>query len=546
MRLVSRSGLIALVLAGNSLAACAKGNTTTYDYIVVGGGPSGIITAERISEANKKVLLIEKGPGPTVSTGSNHTLVWNDTLTPIDVPGLTTAIGGLDLWQEYTCKDHEATAACVLGGGTTINYMVFVHPPEHDFDKWPAGWKWVDIAPAAQRLYERNPGSNTPSADGERYDPGMYDIFSTFLNKLGWRLTDMSEQANDKHMVYSHPTWNIKNSKRAGPVRTYLPLAQQRDNFSLRLGTTVIRLVREGSRVTGVEVQGSNGTREIINLSKNGRVVLSAGALATPRVLFNSGIGPKEQVEVAAKTGVTLPPQKDWIELPVGKNFKDHPIFTLDIQTNGTWGPLASDIVLDGSDTKNIDLYETAGSGVLTQGRHRLIFFSSVVGSDGVTRYFQGSAAPSGTGLISLKVYLTHGLTSEGVLGLAEDGKTKILQSPYLQTEADVDAATTFIGNFVENLQSSELGFKIKNFTNVSAIINNPTSGVHFVGTAKIGTDDGRKGGSSVVDTNAKVYGVDNLFVSDASIHADLPSGNSQAIVMVVAEAAAAKILAYK
>ncbi|CAI6100985.1 unnamed protein product, partial [Clonostachys chloroleuca] len=295
----------------------------------------------------------------------------------------------------------------------------------------------------------------------------------------------MSEQANDKHMVCSHPTWNIKSAKRAGPIRTYLPLAQQRDNFSLRLGTTVIRLVHAGSRVTGDEVQGSNGTREIINLSKNGRVVLSAGALATPRVLFNSGIGPKEQIEVAAKT--------------------DHPIFTLDIQTNGTWGPLNSVIVLDGSDTRNIDLYETAGSGVMTQGRHRLIFFSSGVGSDGVTRYFKGSAAPSGTGLIPLKVYLTHGLTSEGVLGLAEDGKTKILQSPYLQTEADVDAASTFIRNFVENLQSSELGCKIKNFTNVSTIINNLTSGVYFVGTAKIGTGDGRKGGSSVVDTNAKV-----------------------------------------
>lgn len=132
----------------------------------------------------------------------------------------------------------------------------------------------------------------------------------------------MSEQANDKHMVCSHPTWNIKSAKRAGPIRTYLPLAQQRDNFSLRLGTTVIRLVHAGSRVTGDEVQGSNGTREIINLSKNGRVVLSAGALATPRVLFNSGIGPKEQIEVAANTGVTLPSQNDWIELPVARTSK--------------------------------------------------------------------------------------------------------------------------------------------------------------------------------------------------------------------------------
>ncbi|KAH7120546.1 hypothetical protein EDB81DRAFT_891368 [Dactylonectria macrodidyma] len=515
MRLVSLSGLTALALA-------MKATASTYDYIVVGGGPAGIITAERLSEANKKVLLLERGSGPTPSVAS---------------------ISGTSI---IICDDTPGYSACVLGGGVTVNHMVFVHPAAHDFnDKWPRGWKWKNVAPAARRLYNRNPGTTLPSENGKRYDQGLYSTLSGFFRTLGWKKVDMIKQPDAKHQVYSYPSWNIKDAERAGPVRTYLPLAQERDNFTLRLKTKVIRLVRSGSKVTSVEVENSDGTREIVKLNKKGRVVLSAGALSTPRVLFNSGIGPKAQIITAKKTGVALPPKKDWIELPVGKNLKDHPIFSIIVNTGESWGPLDTASVLNGTDTSNINLYEGKASGVLTQGRHRMIFFSSNVGSDGITRYYQGSCAASAKGVVTITQYMTHGLTSTGVLGLAEDGSTVFEQSPYLQTDGDVEAATSFIQGMVDDITDASTGFKLRTYTNTSAILGSLTSGIHYTGTAKMGTDDGRKGGSSVVDTNTNVYGMDNLFISDASIHPDLPTGNSQAIVMVVAEMAAAKILAY-
>ncbi|KAH6880016.1 hypothetical protein B0T10DRAFT_565794 [Thelonectria olida] len=530
MRLSSFQGLTALAFATGIAASSQSGSS--YDYIVVGDGPAGIITAERLSEANKKVPLLD--------------LTWKDTLTPIDVPGLSSAVSGLDLWNEYICDDTPGYAAYVLGGGVTVNDMVFVHPPEHDFDdKWPRGWKWKDVSSAAKRLYNRNPGTTLPSENGQRYDQGLYSTLSNFFDKLGWKSVDMIKQPNEKHEVYSYPSWNIKDAERAGPVRTYLPLAQQRDNFTLRLSTKVIRLVRSGSRVSGVEVENADGTSQIIKLAKGGRVVLSAGALSTPRVLFNSGIGPEKQILAANKTGVTLPPKKDWIELPVGENLKDHPIFSIIVKTGDSWGPLDTASVLNGSDTSNIDLYESKGSGVLTQGRHRVIFFTSRNGTDGITRYYQGSCAASGEGVVTITAYMTHGLTSTGVLGLTEDGSTVMEQSPYLQTDADKEAATAFVQDMVDKITDSSTGFELQTYTNTSAIIGSLTSGIHCTGTTKMGTDDGRKGGTSVVDTNTKVYGMDNLFISDASIHPDLPSGNSQAIVMVVAEAAVAKILAY-
>ncbi|CAJ0544420.1 Ff.00g036070.m01.CDS01 [Fusarium sp. VM40] len=539
MRFSSLTGLSAVGLA--ALATC----DTTYDYIVVGGGPSGLITAERLTEANKKVLLLERGPGPTVATGSNHTLPWDSSLTPIDVPGLSSAVGGLDLWNEYMCDDTAGLAACVLGGGVTVNFMVFVHPPARDFDdKWPKGWKWNDVAPAANRLYARNPGTLEPSQNKQRYDTGLYNTLSGFFNTIGWKSVDMIKQPNEKHQVYSWPSWNVKDAQRAGPVKTYLPLAQKQKNFTLRLGTKVIRVVRSGSKATGVEVETADGKKQIIKLAKNGRVVLSAGALTTPRLLFNSGIGPKKQIQTAKQTGVTLPAERHWIELPVGENLMDHPIFSFNVKTGGAYGMLDTDSVLNGTDSKNIKLYEDKSAGILTQGRHRVIFFTSQKGPDGVTRYFQGSCAASGDGVVSIKVYMTHGLTSSGVLGLTKDGKTVFDRSPYLQTKGDTETAKIFVEDFVKSITKASTGFELQPATNTSAILASPANGNHFAGTAKMGADDGRKGGSSVVDTNTKVYGMDNLFITDASIHPDLPTGNIQTIVMVAAEAAVAKILA--
>lgn len=95
----------AAAVAAIGTTSASSFQNSTYDYIIVGGGPSGIITAERVAEAGKKVLLIERGYGPTVSTGSNETLVWNNTLTGIDVPGLSGDIGSLPQWSEYICTD---------------------------------------------------------------------------------------------------------------------------------------------------------------------------------------------------------------------------------------------------------------------------------------------------------------------------------------------------------------------------------------------------------------------------------------------------------
>lgn len=485
-----------------------------YDYIVVGGGPSGIIAAERLSAANKSVLLLERGQGPTVDTGANVTLPWDDELTQIDIPGLSASIGSTDLWTQYICNDTPMAVACVLGGGPTVNYMVFVHPADHDFDdNWPTGWKWSDIKPAAERLYSRNRGTTLPSADGKRYSQGLYNSLSKVLGRFGFQSVDMIEEPNEKHEVFSHPSWNIEKQMRAGPLRTYLPLAEMRPNFELRLGSKVVRLVRDGATVTGVEVEAGLGLNktETISLKPNGRVVLAAGTMSSPRVLWNSGIGRAAQIEIAGKSGVQLPPRDQWIDLPVGEGLKDHPIFSITLQSNETFAPLDAAAIVNGTAITDIQSYEDRRSGYLTEGKHELIFFTSRESEDGETRYFQGSCASDSEGIFTIKVYLTHGATSAGTLSLNETQTTYISKVPYLTTEADKKVASDFVAEMLHKLLSRGTGYSLVTPTNVASIMEKYSAGNHYVGTTKMGTDSGLKNGTSVVDLNTKVYGTDNL-----------------------------------
>lgn len=518
---------------------------------MVGGGPSGIIAATRLAQSSSKsVLLLSRGQGPTVGTGAVGTVGFNNTLAPIDVPGLSTAVtsynvGDQPLFQAYLCTDVDAFASCVFGGGASINYMVFPHPPERDFDdKWPAGWNWDDVSAAADRVWDVNPGTMLPSMDGKRYDQGMFETVSKFLDAQGWAEVDQVADPNSKNKVYSYPNWDIGVSqglpKRVGPVRTYLPLAEELDNFSYRLNSTVKRVIRNGGQVTGVEVETESGV-ETVSLAAGGKVVLAAGPWGTPRILFNSGIGPADQIQTVADgtSGVSAPPKEDWIDLPVGQAIKDHPIFSIYVQTPDDWTSFNTSTVVDGTNLEDIDLYQEQGSGVLAQGYHRMIFWTSNVASDNVTRYYQGSVSPQGQGLFLIKAYLTHGATSTGKMGIQANGTVGFTQMPYLQTQGDQDGARMFVEELLESVSS--YGWELtKGTTNASSILAAYSQGDHYIGTANIGTDPK----TSVVDTDVKVWGTDNLYIVDSSIHADLPTGNTQAITMVVAEAAVEKIIA--
>jgi len=115
--------------------------------------------ADRLTEAGKTVLLVEKGPVSTGRWGGTMKPGWlNGTdLTRFDVPGLCNQI-----WhdsQGVACTDTEQMAGCVLGGGTAVNAGLWWKPHPQDWNSnFPEGWKYNDMANATATVFERIPG----------------------------------------------------------------------------------------------------------------------------------------------------------------------------------------------------------------------------------------------------------------------------------------------------------------------------------------------------------------------------------------------------
>ncbi|KAF5018458.1 hypothetical protein F66182_9555 [Fusarium sp. NRRL 66182] len=536
---------------GNSTVTPPTTSNVTYDVIVVGGGPAGIIAAERLAETGVSVLLIERGPANTVALGNTaQGLPWNDTLTPFDIPALGSSM--TTLAGSVFCSDTASTAGCLLGGSSSINGLNFIHTPEHDWQRWPKGWSWADVSKAADRLYERNPGNTSPSEDGKYYDDLTYRVLSGYLSAKGWKEVDSVEQPNEKHMIYSRPSWSIKNNLRAGPARTYIPFAQDLPNFTLKLETKVIQPIRSGSTITGVLTQAADGSKQIIKVKQGGKVVLAAGAMSTPRLLWNAGIGKSDALAIvkegASRTGVTLPAASDYIDLPVGHHLQDHAQVMLQFRSKTNFTAYNFNGIATAPVEADLDLYYQ-GSGPITQAAQRMHLWTSAKGADGRVRYLQGTASAMADGIITIRSFLTHGTTTVGELGISAAGNTILNTKPWLIDQEDRKAMADFVQYWLDltSGSNSTLSYITPGATVEDIISSKMISGDHWVGSAKMGVDDGRSGnGSSVVDLNTKVYGTDNLFVVDASIHPDLPTGNTQSIIMITAEHAAEKIAALK
>ncbi len=303
----------------------------TFDYIVVGGGAGGIPTADKLSEAGKKVLLIEKGFASTGENGGTLGPAWlsGTGLTRFDVPGLCN-----EIWVDsggIACSDTDQMAGCVLGGGTAVNAGLWFKPYSLDWDYlFPTGWKYNDIAAAAARVFSRIPGTDTPSMDGKRYYQEGFTMLSNGLASGGWSKITANSSPNSKNRTVSSAPFMFSNGQRGGPLATYLQTAKKRSNFNLWLNTSVKRVIRSGGHITGIEVEPfrSGGYQGIVNVTaSSGRVVLSAGTFGSAKILLRSGIGPTDQlniVKASALDGATMIKSQDWIPSPVGYNLDDH------------------------------------------------------------------------------------------------------------------------------------------------------------------------------------------------------------------------------
>ncbi|AEO61303.1 cellobiose dehydrogenase [Thermothelomyces thermophilus ATCC 42464] len=427
-------------------------STETYDYIVVGSGAGGIPVADRLSEAGHKVLLIEKGPPSTGRWGGIMKPEWliGTNLTRFDVPGLCNQI-----WADPTgaiCTDVDQMAGCMLGGGTAVNAGLWWKPHPADWDvNFPEGWHSEDMAEATERVFERIPGTITPSMDGKRYLSQGFDMLGGSLEAAGWEYLVPNEHPDRKNRTYGHSTFMYSGGERGGPLATYLVSAVQREGFTLWMNTTVTRIIREGGHATGVEVQCSNseaGQAGIVPLTpKTGRVIVSAGAFGSAKLLFRSGIGPKDQLNIVKNStdGPSMISEDQWIELPVGYNLNDHvgtdiEIAHPDVVFYDYYGAWDEPIVED------TERYVANRTGPLAQAAPNIgpIFWETIKGSDGVSRHLQWQARVEGK---------LNSSRSRGRMTITRRLNTVVSTPPYLRDEYDREAVIQGIANLRESLK---------------------------------------------------------------------------------------------
>ena len=129
-----------------------------------------------------------------------------------------------------------------------------------------------------------------------------------------------------RERINAFSTCQFIDGKRAGPIATYYKSAVARENLTYKQYTTVLNVVRNGSQITGVKTNDTSlGPDGVIPLTSKGRVILSAGSYGSPRLLFRSGIGPADMINLVKTdpaAGPNLPPQAQWIDLPVGYNVR--------------------------------------------------------------------------------------------------------------------------------------------------------------------------------------------------------------------------------
>ncbi|KAJ7705314.1 hypothetical protein B0H17DRAFT_1156782 [Mycena rosella] len=534
--------------------------TVSVDYIIVGSGPGGIITADRLSQAGKSVLLLERGGPSTGQTGGTYQPAWakGTNLTKFDIPGLFESMftDANDFWW---CKDITVFAGCLVGGGTSINGALYWLPSDNDFSTsvgWPAAW--TNHQPYTAALKARLPPTDAPSTDGKRYLEQTSVVVSQLLTNQGYRNVTINDSPNAKDHIYGSLHLFI-GGKRGGPVATYLQTALARKNFQLKIYTEVLNVVRNGSQITGVKTNDTSVAGGIYPLNPNGRVILSAGSYGSARLLFRSGIGPTDMINLVAGdpvAGPNLPPSSQWINLPVGYNVSDNPSINLvfthpSINSYDNWADVFTD-----PPQADAAQYLASQSGIFAQASPRLNFWEALGGSDGVTRWLQGTARPgaasvttvypyNATQMFTITLYLSAGIKSRGRLGINAALNALPLVNPWLVDPVDKAVLIQGLQNIVAGvaLVPGMTMITPDNTTNIVDYVNNYDPSTmdsnHWIGSNIIGT-----AGKAVVDVNTKVFNTNNLFVVDASIIPSLPYGNPHGLLMSVAEQAAAKILA--
>lgn len=517
--------------------------TDAYDYIIVGGGTAGCVLASRLSSylPETKVLLIEAGP-------SDYDL--NQVL---DLREWLTLLGG-DLDYDYGTTEQPMgnshirhSRAKVLGGCSSHNTLISFRPFEHDMDRWVAqgctGWDFKTMMRHCDNL--RN--SIQPVHPRHR-NQLCKDWVKACSDALGIPVvTDFNHEIIEKGRLtecagFLSVSYNPDNGRRSSASVAYIhPILrgdERRPNLTVLTEAHVGKLLVDNDEAAGVVVTLKTG--QTYTLRSRKETVLCAGAVDTPRLLLNSGIGPRAQLE-----SVGIPVVKD---IPgVGENLLDHPetiiMWDLNKPVPANQTTMDSDAAVflryeppnaAGTDGDAVDIMMHCYQIPFTLNTERL-------GYPAIPDRYAFCMTPNIPRPRSRgRIYLT-----------SNDPQVKpALDFRYFTDKEGYDAATLVAGikaarkiaqqaPFKDWLKSEVApGPKVQTDEEISEYARRAAHTVyHPAGTTKMG--DIKNDPMAVVDCELKVRGIKNLRIVDAGIFPDMPSINPMLTVLAAGERAA-------
>lgn len=526
-----------------------------YDYIIVGGGSAGCVLANRLSEdPSIKVLLIEAG-GP-------------DTNMLFRMPaGFAKMTKGVASWGWSTVPQKHLngrviwyTQAKVVGGGSSINAQLYTRGNAKDYDAWKTeagceGWSYRDVLPYFkrsednQRLVNDYHGYGGPL--GVSYPVNPPPISFAFLRAAQEAGIPFNDDFNGAVQDgIGHYQLTTRNAERSSTASAYLGPVRSRPNLTVRLNTPTLRILVENRRAVGVEV-GNSGRVETVHAERE--VILSSGAIGSPRLLQLSGIGPADALAAAGVAVVH--------ELPgVGTNMQDH----LDLYTicectgdhtydrvaqphRTVWAGLQYLLFKTGPVTST--LFETGGFWYADrQARSPDIQFHLGLGS-GIEA---GVAAMRNPGVTLNSAFLRPRSRGTVRLASADPAAAPLINPNYWSDPYDRECSLKGLQLARDILSRPALrpfvlaerlpGDGIKSEEDLMQYAYRSCKTDHHpVGTCAMGS-----GENAVTTLDLKVRGMDGLRVVDASVMPLVPSSNTNAPTIMVAEKASDAILGRK
>jgi choline dehydrogenase len=274
------------------------------DYIVVGGGSSGCVLAGELSkDPSLSVALLETGDRAeshpeTLRADGYKTAFINDALLH---DRFSTPQPGAKGQRWYLGTGRG------FGGSGSINGMVYTRGAREDFASWPSGWQYDDLAPSFAAVEEEL--RVRPRAATE-----FTEHFVRAAEQVGFRRSaDMND--GDLSGVIGYETMNYEGDARRSSYVAYVAAAAARPNLQITANASVLRVLIDNGRATGVELRVAGRTER---LYARREVILCAGALESPKLLMLSGVGPG-----AALRRLGLPVHAELAG--VGQNLHDHP-----------------------------------------------------------------------------------------------------------------------------------------------------------------------------------------------------------------------------